>query len=148
MKKRFLLLLVFLFSGCAGAPDLTQTNLSRMAASEFGSRFFVFYVPSSGALADATFVSMSKSSGPSAMAKQLAKIINNHQDAALNLCVGGPNADKSAQVTRDALRLVLAGHGPQLHLLYVGDAKHVPKIKDLVHALNGKFRFMANPPTS
>jgi hypothetical protein len=61
----------------------------------------VFFVPSSGWLADHTFIAASKSGGPSAMARQLASAISTAEREPFQVTVAGKSEPKTVQVAYD-----------------------------------------------
>lgn len=81
----------------------------------------VYWVPSSGFMADATFVGMSKAA-PSRMAQHLASLLREAGDRGETVVVAGPGSLKAGQVCADALRLQPRPL-PKLTLVFIGSAK-------------------------
>jgi len=134
------LLMINLLFGCVAKSSIDSQELAEKAAPVFGASFLVFHVPSSGALSDETFITLSKSTGTSALAKQLYKQVSKAVATDVKIAVGGPNSRKTAVVISNALGLnndKLA----HLSLLFIGDQKDAEKVEAAVESVDGKFYF-------
>src|SRR5580692_3327152 len=83
----------------------------------------VFFVPSSGWIADSTFIALSKSSGSSAIARQLATILAGAERSPLQLAVVGKAERKTIQVIKDAFAQLEASDLSNLDFTFIGSPK-------------------------
>ena len=112
MRLPILLTLTVLLAGCATSGSVSLTPEARdtivaSAASMIGNpnQLLALEVGSSGPTADATFIAMSKSGGPSKIAKQVADILSKTEGQAVSVLLFGPNSKKVRQVASDAFGL-------------------------------------------
>lgn len=137
------LVLAVALGGCAGLhrePD--DSDLRLVAASHaFGGRFDYLFVPSEGDLADAAFVTLSRTTGASDLARALATRLAPAASRPVRFLVTGPAPEKTVQVILDALAVQHGRALPYLELLYLGDPRYARTVGDAVHALGARFRF-------
>lgn len=107
MKHVLLACILILLSSMHGQPATAQNTdaqaRAQAAAKAVSGNFNFFYVPSSGVIADQTFITISRTKGPSAIAKQLGKGISHSDIEPLVVAVSGPS--RLATIER---------HGPML----------------------------------
>lgn len=148
-KRNVLLALMFslLVTGCAGGtPRPSDVNARADAAARaFGGSFQYLYVPSTGALEDAAFVAASKVS-PSDMARELATKMAPAELKPVRIMVTGPSPEKTARVILDALSFHRDGGLPHLEFLFLGDAATAARIRPVIEAKGGHFRYAPYPP--
>jgi hypothetical protein len=131
VKTHTLILAAFALAacGCATAPNTGKTPPAAIAEGERifgGSDFDLAWIPSDGAIADATFISLSAGS-PSALSHDLGRRISKADTVPLNLVVAGPNSSKSKSVLLGALSLT-QNELPKLRVLFIGSTSHQPEI--------------------
>jgi hypothetical protein len=99
----------------------------------------VFYVRSSGLIADSTFIAASLNGGGSAMSEHLAFLILQARDHSYQITVAGGNEPKTLRVIKDAFD---SAGVVDLHLLdftFVGSSKAAARVEKLVKAVHGTF---------
>lgn len=99
----------------------------------------VFYIRSSGLIADSTFIAASLNSGGSAMSEQLALLLLQARDHAYQITVAGGNEPKTLRVIKDAFD---SAGSVDLHFLdftFVGSPKGAGRVEKLVNAVHGTF---------
>jgi hypothetical protein len=99
----------------------------------------VFYIRSSGLIADSTFIAASLNSGGSAMSEQLALLLLQARDHAYQITVAGGNEPKTLRVIKDAFD---SAGSVDLHFLdftFVGSPKGAGRVEKLVSAVHGTF---------
>jgi len=134
--------LLMILSGCVSAPeDQDLQNRMAVAAKSLGNNFKFFYVPSDGVIANSTFIAMSKSSGPSSTARQLASAISEGANSSYRLAVSGPSSAKTFQVIKDAFGLLNGRKLTHLEFMYVGGVSDRDEIKSIVESAGGTFVF-------
>ena len=146
MKSLFsgLIFSITIMSGCASIPqDQDAQARITVAAKSWGDEFHFFYIPSSGGMADSTFIAMSKSSGPSAMVKQLVSELVKGTNSNYKLAVSGPSSVKTYQVIKDAFVLLNEKKLNHLDFMYVGAESNKEEIKSLVESAGATFVFTA-----
>ena len=97
-------------------------------------------MPSKGAISDATFITLSKSS-PSAMSHKLASEISLAAKEPVNISVGGPNSSKTAAVIEGALSINSGKLLPHLKLVFVGAESDSEKVQQAVQEVGGEYYF-------
>jgi hypothetical protein len=102
-------------------------------------------IGSSGKAADATFVRMSKSFGPSHMAKQIAQIMGSFSGQERQLMLFGPNSTKTVQVSIDALNLCSGQEMKNVTFVFCGKAGDFSILKEKTAAFSGSIRFVKQP---
>ena len=136
----FLLLgLPLVLSGVARSGDLEDR--ARAAAKVAPGQFQLFYIPSSGEIADATFITVSKTRGPSSIAKQLSKILRSAENSSSSLAVSGPSDAKTAQVLTDAIRLLRGAKLDHVAIIFVGSKASASDVEAQVTSTGAKFVF-------
>ncbi len=133
-------LFALMIAGCVSAPDPSSTREGAMAigAKSFSSdHFTVILVPSSGAIADATFIAVSAST-PSAMAHDIAEYISRDRRAPVNLVFTGPNSAKTKRVLVDALRLAGAPLG-HVSVVFIGSSSDAEDVQSAVSKSGAKY---------
>lgn len=99
----------------------------------------VFYIRSSGLIADSTFIAASLNSGGSAISEQLALLLLQARDRSTQITVAGGNEPKTLRVIKDAFD---SAGSVDLHFLdftFVGSAKGAARVEKIVSAVNGTF---------
>ncbi len=140
-----LLVLAFITSCAAQVENSSAQDLAALAAPQLGDEFDIFYVPSSGGIADATFVSLSKGS-PSGMSQQLAETLGQATDKDVSIVVGGPNSAKTRVVVEGALQVLSGQDLTHLKLMFVGLADDVTAVNELVNSSGGEFYSAGSQP--
>lgn len=116
-----ILLLSFALVSCATSVSSPQ-DAARMATRVTGnSKPEVYWVPSSGFAADATFVALSKAA-PSRMAHDLADFFRKSGDSERTVVVTGEGSRKAGQVCADALGLQNSPLS-RLTVVFIGSAE-------------------------
>lgn len=87
------------------ASEGSEECLNAVPTSKISGELFFYYVPSDGPIADKTFITLSKTSGKSGMAKDLAKILKKSKGKTHTYLVCGPSSSKTEQVLKDALSI-------------------------------------------
>lgn len=138
--RNILILCFSLVVGACGTLQVSPKDVASKSAPIFSEEFTLLYVPSKGAISDATFITLSKSS-PSAMSLKLASEISLAATEPVNISVGGPNSSKSAAVIEGALSINAGKHLPHLKLVFVGAETDSEKIRQAVHEVGGEYYF-------
>jgi hypothetical protein len=112
---------------------------SAPAAETANTGEFVFFVPSSGWVADRTFITLSKSAGYSALSRRLAEGLAAADKAPVRLTVTGKSEAKTVQVINDAFRSIGTKQLQLLDFTFVGTAKASEQIAHLVEAVGGAY---------
>lgn len=140
-------ILVLTISVCI-APSVRADNpnaedaQARMQAAQavVEPPFEFFYVPSpGGAIAKATFLTLSKSKGPSNVGKQLAAELDKPRSELRTIVVSGPSDAVTKQVIVDALELSTGKKLENLKLVFVGDARVASKLRVVVEEAGAQF---------
>jgi hypothetical protein len=142
--KSILMILAFSLVGFAasGQSSKPPPSVFEKARKVFGSeKAVVMWVPSSGAIADATFEALS-TAGPSKMARQLAETLEKAEDGTFNIAIAGADSSKTRRVITDALSLH-EDKLPGLTVLFIGDPSDRNAVQSAVEALDAKFKFEA-----
>ena len=116
-----LLLLILGLTSCATSVSSHQQAVALATRATGVSNPHLYWVPSSGAIADATFVTMSKAA-PSRMAHDLASMFKTVGANLGSVVVSGPGSRKAGQVCADALRLQ-TNPLPGLTVVFIGTAE-------------------------
>ena len=140
MRKITAIFLTFLLCGCGSTVSMAPGDLAPLGGKHFESDFQVFYIASSGGIADSTFIALSKSE-PSGDGKQLAQLIQSSVSSPVNVVVVGPNSAKTSIVIKNAADLSKGGQFPNFHLVFVGDETDSAELQGLITALGAKFDF-------
>ena len=142
--KLMLLGSIFLLVSCSSVPSnetADVNNRSQVASKTFGGDFHFYYIPSQGAIADATFITLSQTSGPSAMAQQLAILMSKGVAKKTRIVVSGPNNTKTAIVIKNAAKLNESKKLSFLELMYLGSKFNEVKLRKIITELDSKFYF-------
>jgi hypothetical protein len=99
----------------------------------------VFYVRSSGLIADSTFIAASLNGGGSAMSEHLAFLILQARDHSFRITVAGGNEPKTLRVIKDAFDSAGATELPLLDFTFVGSPKAAARVEKLVKEVHGTF---------
>ena len=99
----------------------------------------LFYIRSSGVIADGTFIAASLNSGGSAISEKLAYLILQAQDHPYQITVAGGNEAKTMRVIRDAFDSAGATELPHLDFTFIGSAKSAARVAKLVTGVHGAF---------
>jgi hypothetical protein len=104
----------------------------------------VFFIPSSGLIADSTFIAASLSGGGSAMSEQLALLILQARDRATQITVTGANETKTLRVIRDSFESVGLVDLSLLDFTFIGSPKAAAHVEKIVKAVHGTFHTRLN----
>jgi hypothetical protein len=99
----------------------------------------VFFVKSSGFIADHTFLAISAANGPSEPAKELASWLTIAEECPLQLTVAGKSEPKTLRVIKDAFELIGKVELRSLDLTFVGSASAAVHVEKWVTAVGGTF---------
>jgi|SRR5580704_5228322 hypothetical protein len=99
----------------------------------------VFFVPSSGFIADRTFMAQSLMNGPSKLANELASWMTIAAECPLQLTVAGKNETKTLRVIKDAFDLVGNRDLRALDFTLVGSSNAAIRVEKWVRAVGGTF---------
>ncbi len=100
----------------------------------------IFFVKSSGFIADRTFMAVSATNGPSVPAKELASWLTIAEKCPLQLTVAGKSEPKTLRVIKDAFELIGQVDLSALDFTFVGSAAAASSVEKLVKAVGGTFR--------
>jgi len=143
VRKLIIFLVVSLtFSGCAISPSVGPQEIAQRSSTTLDGAYFLYYVPSSGSIADATFIALSKSSGTSSTAEDLSVKLKQAAVSKKPVSVGGPNPQKTAEVILNAANLCGENDLSGLTLLYVGSSKYSAIINEAVSNKGVKYQFV------
>lgn len=136
--------LVLIVAACLQAcaspqPDPDVQTLATAGSAYFHSDFSVFMVPSSGTVADETFISASKLE-PSEMSKQLSQLFATSETQEVKIVVGGPNSTKTTAVVVGAATLLEGKSFEHLSVLFVGEASDARLVREAIEGIGGTFR--------
>ena len=106
---------------------------------DWPSKQNVFFVQSSGFIADRTFMAVSVANGPSAPAKALASWLTIAESCPLQITVAGKSEPKTLRVIKDAFDLIGKVDLGALEFTFVGSAQAAPGVEKLVRAVGGTF---------
>lgn len=101
----------------------------------------LFFVPSSGWIADRTFIAASKINGPSATARQLATVLEGAERGPVQLIVMGKSEPKTVQVIRDAFQLFPEADLSNLDFTFIGSSKASAEVEKFVAASRCKYHY-------
>jgi len=110
--------------------------------------FFVMEVPSSGMVADETFISLSKTAGPSRIAKDVGEILGSPEMKGKKILLYGPNSKKTSRVAIDALDLSKETDLTGFTFLFCGDKSDFERIKKEAVSFEGDLIFVEHPTPS
>jgi hypothetical protein len=99
----------------------------------------LFYIRSSGLIADSTFIAASLNGGGSAMSEQLALLLLQARDRSTQITVAGGNEAKTLRVIKDAFDSAGNVDLSLLNFTFVGSAKAAARVEKWVIAVHGAF---------
>jgi hypothetical protein len=99
----------------------------------------VFYIRSSGLIADSTFIAASLNGGGSAMSEQLALLLLQARDHSTQITVAGGNETKTLRVIKDAFDSAGAVDLTLLNFTFIGTRKAGTRVEKWVTAVHGQF---------
>ena len=135
-----------LFHISATAQSAASTNLpaaitdSTSPPTDSNKGENVFYIRSSGLIADSTFIAASLNGGGSAMSERLALLLLQARDHSTQITVAGGNEQKTLRVVKDAFDSAGAVDLTLLNFTFVGSAKAAARVEKWVTAVHGTFR--------
>jgi hypothetical protein len=132
------------FGMAATAPLAPATNPPATAedtrpSNETPADENLFYIRSSGVIADGTFIAASLNTGGSDISEKLAFLILQAQDRPYQITVAGGNEAKTMRVIKDAFDSAGATELPHLDFTFIGSAKAAARVAKLVTAVHGTF---------
>ncbi|MBS0422393.1 MAG: hypothetical protein JSR66_32100 [Proteobacteria bacterium] len=130
-------LLTFLWGNTWSTVAFAQDSAPPAPAPNTGE--LVFFVPSSGWVADRTFITLSKSAGYSALSRKLAEGLAAADSTPVRVIVAGKSEAKTLQVISDAFRSIATKQLRLLDFTFVGTAKASEQIASLVAAVGGVY---------
>jgi len=139
------LLSLLLLVACAGTrAPVDDSDLRLQAASKaFGGRYDYLIVTADGLWADQAAVEMSRVIGPNQLSRDLASRLLQAAAHPVRILVSGHNRQKTLQVIRDAFSFTQGQRLTQLEFLFLGNPDDAQKLRPLVEAVGGRFRFAA-----
>jgi hypothetical protein len=100
----------------------------------------VFYIRSSGLIADSTFIAASLNGGGSAISEKLALLLLQARDHATQITVAGGNETKTLRVIKDAFDSAGQVDLTLLKFTFVGSPKAAARVEKWVTADHGAFQ--------
>ncbi|MEM8816744.1 MAG: hypothetical protein AAGE85_13035, partial [Pseudomonadota bacterium] len=97
------------------------------AAELIDPPFNLALVESDGAIADTTFITLSKNK-PSKQSKQLSRLLKRAAREPVKLVVAGESSAKTAEVLRAALQILEGKELPHLELVFIGKPRHRERV--------------------
>ena len=136
-----------LLSGCATQITKAEETNPRVEAAKaaFGPGFDYMIIGKGGKFADKAFVSFFKTGAESNLSRELFARLAPAESKPTRFMVTGENAEKTAQVTIEALSFAPKNGLPNLELLYLGEEAHVKSIEEAVKRVGGQLRFAPYP---
>jgi hypothetical protein len=107
--------------------------------NEAGKDDNLFYIRSSGLIADSSFIALSLNSGGSAMSERLAFLILQAADRPYRITVAGASEVKTMRVIKDAFDSAGPMQLPYLDFTFIGSPKAAARVEKLVAAVHGTF---------
>ena len=99
----------------------------------------LFYIRSSGLIADSTFIAASLNSGGSAVSERLALILLQARDHTTQITVAGGNETKTLRVIKDAFDSAGSVDLTLLNFTFIGSPKAAARVEKWVTAVHGTF---------
>jgi len=99
----------------------------------------LFYIRSSGFIADNTFIAASLNTGGSALSEKMAYLILQAQDHPYRITVAGGNEAKTWRVIKDAFDSAGAAELTFLDFTFIGSPKAAARVEKLVKGIHGTF---------
>jgi hypothetical protein len=100
-------------------------------------------IHSAGTLGDGLFTELSRLTGPSQMARDLATRIAPAEHTPVRILVSGTDPAKTLQVIRDAFAIHRHSRLPRLEFLFLGEPSLREEVRALVESAGGRMRFAA-----
>jgi hypothetical protein len=119
--------------------DCKAERFDTRSLYDWPSKQNIFFVKSSGFIADRTFMAVSVANGPSAPAKELASWLTIARECPLQLTVAGKSEPKTLRVIKDAFELIGKVDLRALDFTFVGSAPAASNVEKLVNAVGGTF---------
>jgi hypothetical protein len=142
-RLRHILALSFLLPICitavAQSVDCKAERFDTSSLYDWPTKQNVFFVKSSGFIADRTFMAISVTNGTSAPAKELASWLTIAEECPLQLTVAGKSEAKTLRVIKDAFELIGKANLHELDFTFVGSTSAASTIKKLVDTVGGTF---------
>lgn len=145
-RHLYVVLAVLLLAGCkSNGPTSMPPSVKEDALRFFGrDDVEIFWVPSSGSLADATFNTVSKANG-SNTSLRLAKLMGKGAFKPTFVAVSGPNGAKVRRVMKDAFEEQTTKLN-RLMLLYIGEPQDLEELEKQAVELGIRFHYIAKMP--
>lgn len=140
MLRTTVCLLLTLFAPVVIAENVDPSAYMEVASELIDPPFSLMVVESDGAVADATFVSLSKNK-PSKQSKQLARLLRQAANKPVKLVAAGESSLKTAEVLRAALKIVQGRKLPHLEVVFIGNPVHRERLEEMTRAVQGEFHF-------
>jgi hypothetical protein len=115
------------------------TPAERASPPSAANKETVFFIPSSGFIADHTFIVYSLTQGGSAMSKQLANLLSQAAQHPYQITVAGQNEAKTLNVVKSAFDILGDLELHDLDFTFVGSPKAAAHVKKLVKAVGGTY---------
>jgi hypothetical protein len=119
--------------------DCKAERFDTRSLYDWPSKQNIFFVKSSGFIADRTFMAVSAANGPSVPAKELASWLTIAKECPLQLTVAGKSEPKTLRVIKDAFELIGKVDLRDLDFTFVGSAPAASNVEKLVNAVGGTF---------
>lgn len=133
-------------SGNLGAMEAHQA-MSLASRALGGSRDLVLVmIPSRGAEADAAYMDMARTNGPTAMASQVADYFSAAVIGPRAYALVGRNSAKTAQVLCDALALNRGRDLSKLQVVFLGSQEHVAATEEAGRGAGARVVGVVYPP--
>lgn len=130
MLKIIPYLAVFFLLSCASNPKHTLDDYSDIAIPFLGEEFEIYDIGSDGAIADATFIALSKGSGASHQSTLLAQKLNSTIDEPYKVAISGDNYSKNAVIVESALKEMAERSGANSSLVCFCSEKYRVSIQE------------------
>lgn len=140
-----LLTTLTLLAGCAAThkpPDDSDLRL-QAASHAFGGRYEYLVIHSAGELGDSLVSGLTRITGPSEVARDLATRLAVAGKGQLRILVTGPDAARTLDVIRDAFTFHRKNRLPGLEFLFLGEPTQEAEVRKLVNSVGGRMRFAA-----
>jgi len=133
-----------LLLGACAATTAPRDDLDlrlQAASAAFGGSFDYLMVGSAGRLGDSLFVNFTRLTGPSKMARALARRLAPGASRPVRILVTGADTAKTVRVIFDALELQGERRLPHLEFLYLGEPAWAARVRRAVERRGARFRF-------
>jgi hypothetical protein len=139
-----ILSIALVLSGCASSGrKMTRSSPEyQHAVQVFGGAENLFFlnVPSQGSIND-SLVSAMAAAGPSALSRQIGKVVARAHAREVDLAVTGASPSKTRVSLIKGLEIHKGRHFPNLHVLYIGQPSDRQAVEEAVQAIGGQFTF-------